>query len=111
MKSLFNLLIVLLFTSSPSTCIDWHAFFDPNQTHIEIDGITSVHLILSNLVDETIETVNRNFVISTQNERVAVVDNPDGIRFVHVADEIGAWETDFHVKGVFLGKFFDYTKR
>lgn len=109
MKSLTNLVIVLLFISSnfrSSTCTDWNAFFDPNKTMMEIDGTEEVRLVLSNLSDETIDTINSNFVILTTNEQVAVVDNPDEIEFVSLTGESGSWEAHLRVRGVFLGKLF-----
>lgn len=72
---------------------------------IEIDATEEVHLLLSNLTGETIDTMNSNYVIKTENERVAVVDNPDEIEFFNVAGESGSWEARFLVRAVFLGKF------
>lgn len=109
MKSLPNLVVVLLIISInplPSTCTDWHVFFNPNKTLIEIDGIEEVHLILSNLSDETTDTINSNFVVKTLNEQVAVVDNPDEIEFSNVAGENDSWEAHFRVRAVFLGRLF-----
>lgn len=109
MKSLPNLVIVLLFISTnflSSTCTDWHAYFDPNSTMIEIDGTEEVHLILSNLADETVGTINSNYVIKSQNEQVAVIDNLEEIEFFNVPGEVGSWEAHFRVRGVFLGEFY-----
>lgn len=107
MKSLRSVIIVLSLISAiivPSTCTDWEARFDPNRTMLVIDEIEEVHLILSNLSTETSDTINRNFVIKSGNEQVAVVDNPDEIVFQNVAGQTDQWETHFRVKGVFLGK-------
>ncbi|KAJ6634981.1 Solute carrier family 10 member 6 [Pseudolycoriella hygida] len=111
MKSLPKFVLVLFFTSlnlSRSTCTEWHAIFDPNRTMIEIDASEDVHLTLSNLLDETIDSINRNYAIRTLNEKVAVVENPDDIEFVNVAGESHSWEAHFRVRGVFLGttRFF-----
>lgn len=73
---------------------------------MEIDATEEVHLVLSNLTDETIDTVNSNYVIKTQNEQVAVVDNADEIEFFNVAGESGSWEANFRIRGVFLGKCY-----
>ncbi|KAG4074417.1 hypothetical protein HA402_000396 [Bradysia odoriphaga] len=113
MKSL-SVVAVLLFVLAgivPSFCADWEARFDPNKTIIVIDEIAEVHLILSNLSAETSDTVNRNFVIKSENEQVAVVDNPDEIVFRSVAGQSGQWETHFRVKGVFLGMVHLFVER
>ncbi len=111
MKSLLNLVVILLFTSSniqPSTCTDWQAHFEPNRTSIEIDGTEVIHLILTNLVGEQLDTINHNFVIRTQNEKVAVVvENAEEIEFFN--GDGGSWQAHFHVKGVFLGEFLFLT--
>lgn len=108
MRSVLDLAaIIFLFTLSninPSACIDWQATFHPTKTSIEIDGTERIHLILSNLTAETIDTINANFVIRTQDEKVAVVEQPGEIRFDHLANEGGSWETYFDLKGVFLGE-------
>ncbi|XP_037037230.1 ileal sodium/bile acid cotransporter-like [Bradysia coprophila] len=114
MKSLGSAVAVLLLFSAgivPSLCTDWEARFDPNKTIIVIDEIADVHLILSNLPAETSDTINRYFVIKSENEQVAVVDNPDEILFRNVAGESGQWETHFRVKGVFLGTVHVFVER
>lgn len=114
MKPLWRAIVVLLVISAnivPSTCTNWHSHFDPNKTLMVIDEIEEVHLILSNLTAETSDTINRNFVIKSVDEKVAVVDNPDDIVFRNVAGQSGTWEAHFHVKGVFLGKCFTVRER
>lgn len=115
MKSLANLISIFLFISSnllSTFATDWHTFFNPNKTFIEIDGIEEVQLILLNLsADETIDTINSDFVIKSGNEQVAIIDDPDGIEFFNVAGENGKWEVNFRVKGVFLGNLFNRGNR
>lgn len=106
MKSLQKLVIALLFLQSYfhlSACADWNAFFNPNKTMIEFDTTEEIHLILTNTTDETIDN---NYVLKTQNEKVAVVDNPGQIEFSKVVGESGSWEAHFRVRGVFLGETF-----
>lgn len=64
-----------------------------------------VYLIVSNVSDSTINKINNNYVLQTQNQQVPIIDDPDEIEFFKIVGENVSWEAHFNIRGIFLGKF------
>ena len=111
-RSLYWTLLCALLQELLPANAQWTAVFDPDAVTIKMATSEKVRVILLNLSQEIIERIDdRSFVrFVTENADVARVDYQDDITFKRTENADGSlsWETDIDVKGVFLGKIFQF---
>lgn len=107
MKCWSSLIGVFLLSLSVSGNVQWTAIFDPNRVEVQIDLTQNIRLVLSGLSANAVQNINdRNYVrLVTSDGGVANVFNQNDFQFTAVQGGNNAFETQFDVTGVFLGKF------